>query len=151
MIARSVFILSAAFVAGCAAPNASNSTYAPSSLTSATRTVEGVILSKRAVKVAGSTGTGTATGGALGAVAGSSVGSSTRDGLAGAIVGAVIGGAIGAAAERNSTQIDAFEYIVRSDVTGLMTVIQADDGLLPGDKVFIVLATKPVLVKNETK
>lgn len=135
----------------CAVPNASNSTYSASSLSSATRTVEGVIVSKRAVRVAGTTGSGAATGGTLGAVAGSSVGSNTRDGLAGAIVGAVVGGAIGAAAERSATQIDAFEYIVKSDVTGLMTIIQADDGLLPGDKVFIVLATKPVLVKNETK
>lgn len=144
-------ILGMALLAGCAAPNASNTNYSSSSLMSATRTVEGVVVSKRPVKVSGSSNTGGMAGGALGAIGGSGIGSNGRENAAGAIVGAVIGGAVGAAAERNATQQDAFEYIVRSDVTGLMTIIQSDDTIQVGDKVYIVLANKPVLVKNTSK
>jgi outer membrane lipoprotein SlyB len=117
----------------------------------ASRTVEGVVVSKRPVKVSGTTGVGGESGSAIGAVAGSGIGSGGRDNIVGAIGGAVVGGIAGAAIEQSSTKQSAFEYIVKSDVTGLMTIIQSDGDINVGDSVFIVLSSKPVLVKNEAK
>jgi outer membrane lipoprotein SlyB len=136
---------------GCAAPNASNTQYSASALSSATRTIEGVVVSKRSVKVSGTSATGGGTGAALGGIAGSSAGRGGRDNLAGAVVGAVAGGLVGAAMEENATKQDAFEYIVKSDVMGLTTIIQTDPNINVGDKVFVILANKPVLVRNEAK
>lgn len=135
---------------GCAAPNASNNQYSANSLTMAARTIEASIVSKREVQVSGTSSLGGTTGAAVGGIAGSSIGRNTRDGLAGAVVGAVAGGLIGAAAEASATKQLAYEYIVKSDVTGLMTIIQSDGGFEIGDPVFVVLSTKPVLVKNTT-
>lgn len=135
---------------GCAAPNASNNQYSAGSLSMAARTVEAVVVSKREVLVSGTSAVGGASGAAVGGIAGSSIGGNSRDGLAGAVVGAVAGGLIGAAVEANATKQQAYEYIVKSDVTGLMTLIQSDGGFEIGDPVFVVLATKPVLVKNKT-
>lgn len=138
-------IFSSALV-GCVSPNASNQQYDRSALSSATRTIEGEIVSKRAVKVNSSSGTGAAAGGALGGIAGSSIGSNGRDNLAGAVVGVLAGAAIGAAADASVQTIDAFEYIVRSNVAGLLTIVQTDSTFAVGNKVFIVLGSKPVLV-----
>jgi outer membrane lipoprotein SlyB len=144
------FMLIAALTAlvGCAAPEASNKVYGRSALSSATRTIEAQVVSKRMVQVDGSQGTGSAAGGALGAIGGSSLGGNSRDGLAGAVVGAVIGSAIGAAAEANAKKIDAYEYIVKSDVTGLLTIIQSDGDIEVGQKVYVILGARPVIVKS---
>lgn len=143
--------ISAVFLNGCATPNASNAQYSSSALSSATRTIEGVVVSKRPVTVTGTNSLGVGAGASVGAIAGSSIGSNVRDNLAGAVVGAVAGGLVGAAMEANATKQDAYEYIVKSDVMGLTTIIQADSNIYVGDKVFVVLSNKPVLVKNETK
>lgn len=132
---------------GCAAPSDSNKVYNRSALSSATRTIEAVIVSKRNVLVDPSTGVGSATGGTLGAIGGSSLGSNGRDNLAGAVIGTVIGSAAGAAIEASVNKINAYEYIVKSDVAGLLTIIQIDDEFLIGQKVYVILAGKPVLVK----
>ena len=131
---------------GCAAPNASNQQYDRSALSTATRTIEGEILSKRLVKVNASTGTGAAAGGALGGIAGSSLGSNSRDNLAGAVIGVLAGAAIGAAVDSSAKTIDAVEYIVRSNIAGLMTIVQTDTAFNVGDKVFVILGSKPVIV-----
>ncbi|HYD81343.1 MAG TPA: hypothetical protein VEC06_16170 [Paucimonas sp.] len=149
MKAIAIVVFSSALLAGCAAPSGSNSTYSSSSMKNATRTVEGAVVSKRPVKVAGSAGQGV--GGLLGAIAGSGVGSGGREHAAGAIVGAIVGGAVGSAVDRNAMQHDAFEYIVRSASSDLLTVIQTDDTFQVGDKVFVVLADKPVLVKSAAR
>lgn len=139
-------LMSVSVLLGCAAPNASNQQYDRSALASATRTIEGEVVSKRQVKVNASSGTGAAAGGALGGIAGSSIGSSGRDNLAGAVVGVLAGAAIGAAAESSAQTIEAFEYIVRSNVAGLLTIVQTDATFVVGDKVFVVLGAKPVIV-----
>jgi len=144
-------LIPALIIGGCAAPNASNRQYSASALSMAARTVEGIVVSKRPVHVGGTSGLGGATGVAMGGIAGSSIGGNARDNLVGAIAGGVIGGLVGAAVEANATAQDAYEYIVKSDVTGLMTLIQADSNISVGDRVFIVLASKPVLVKNESQ
>jgi outer membrane lipoprotein SlyB len=134
---------------GCAAPKDSNKIYSRNALSSATRTIEGHIVSKRAVQVDPSSGVGGTTGGALGAIAGSGVGGNSRDNLAGAVIGAVAGATIGAAIDSASSKIDAFEYIVKSDVAGLLTIIQTDNEFLVGQKVYVILGDKPVLVKGQ--
>jgi outer membrane lipoprotein SlyB len=138
-----------ALLVGCAAPKDSNKVYGRNALSSATRTIEGQIVSKRSVQVDPSSGVGGTTGGALGAIAGSSIGSNSRDNLAGAVIGAVAGVTIGAAIDSAGSKIDAFEYIVKSDVAGLLTIVQTDNEFLVGQKVYVILGDKPVLVKGQ--
>lgn len=138
-----------AVLVGCAAPKDSNKVYGRNALSSATRTIEGQIVSKRPVQVDPSSGVGGTTGGALGAIAGSGVGSNSRDNLAGAVIGAVAGATIGAAIDSASSKINAFEYIVKSDVAGLLTIVQTDNEFLVGQKVYVILGDKPVLVKGQ--
>ena len=88
-------------------------------------------------------------GGALGAIAGSSLGGNSRDSLAGAVIGAVAGATIGAAMESSSSKIDAFEYIVKSDVAGLLTIVQTDNEFIVGQTVYVILGDKPLLVKGQ--
>lgn len=134
---------------GCAAPRDSNKVYGRNALSSATRTIEGQIVSKRSVQVDPSSGVGGTTGGALGAIAGSGVGGNSRDNLAGLVIGAVAGATIGAAIDSAGSKIDAFEYIVKSDVAGLLTIVQTDNEFLVGQKVYVILGDKPVLVKGQ--
>jgi len=142
-----LLLISAIAVVGCSTPVDSNKVYSRSALNSATRTIEAVIVSKRDVLVDPSTGVGSSAGGAVGAIGGSSLGGSRRDNLAGAVVGAVVGSAIGSAMESSATKINAFEYIVKSDVAGLLTVVQTDNEFSVGQKVFVILGSKPVIVK----
>lgn len=138
-----------ALLTGCAAPKDSNKIYGRNALSSATRTIEGKIVSKRAVQVDPSSGIGGTAGGALGAIAGSSLGGNSRDSLAGAVIGAVAGATIGAAMESSSSKIDAFEYIVKSDVAGLLTIVQTDNEFIVGQTVYVILGDKPLLVKGQ--
>lgn len=143
-------LLVVAILAGCAAPNASNRQYSASSLNMSARTIEAVVVSKRSVTVSGTSSVGGTSGAVVGGVAGSGLGRGTRGNIVGAVAGVVVGGIAGAAIEASATQQEAFEYIVKSDVTGLMTLIQSDGDIEVGDAVFLVLATKPVLVRNQS-
>ena len=140
-------LIAAFCLSGCTAPNASNSQYSAGSLSAAIRTVEAVVVSKRQVMVSGTSTFGGMSGAAVGGIAGASMGGNQSDSMAGAVVGAVAGGLIGAAVESSATKQSAYEYIVKSDVTGLMTLIQSDPEIQVGDTVFVVLNNKPVLVR----
>jgi len=133
---------------GCSSPNATNKNYSTQSLRSASRTVEAKIVSKRAVTVAGNSDIGGLAGTALGATAGSAIGGGGRANLAGAIVGAVAGGLAGSAIEKNVTEQNAFEYIVKLNNGELLTIIQSDAEFMLDEPVFVVLGDKPVLVKR---
>lgn len=145
---RFSLLLSIALLGGCATPADSNRVYTRSALNVATRTIEATIVNKRSVLVDASTGVGGSAGGALGAIGGSSIGGNSRDNLAGAVIGAVVGSAIGAAIESNSSKIGAVEYIVKSEVAGLMTIIQTDTEFNVGQRVFVILGAKPVIVNS---
>lgn len=122
--------------------------YSEASMRTTSRTIEAEIVSKRAVKVDTSKGVGTAAGAALGAVAGSSFGSSGRENIAGAIIGTVVGSAAGSAIESNASIVDAFEYILKADVAGLITVLQIDNQFEIGEKVYVILGSRPTIVRN---
>lgn len=136
-------------VAGCAAKAVTDRQYPAGSLSMSARTIEATVVSKREVVIMGTTGVGGAAGAVIGGAGGSRFGRSARGSIAGALTGAVIGGLVGAAIEASATQQDAFEYIVQSDVTGLMTLLQLDGEAEVGDSVFVVLSARPVLVKNQ--
>lgn len=136
------------FIVACAAPNSSNEVYSASSLKKTSRTITGVVVSKREVSVRGTTGLGSSAGGAAGAALGIGNANSNED-VAGAVAGAVVGSLIGAAVEESATRQKATEYIVKSRVGGLMTIIQNSDEVINvGDKVFIVLDNKPRIIKD---
>jgi outer membrane lipoprotein SlyB len=156
------------FLTGCAG-NASNNEYAAEDLAMAAPTVEGRIVSKRPIKVAGKSEVGELAGAAAGGVAGSVIGGASRGHWLGAIGGAVIGGIAGGQIQKSITKQNAFEYIVKFDqpqrITevahenetrknfnirsgyskSLITVIQNVPFNI-GDRVFVILSSKPRIV-----
>lgn len=156
------------FLVGCV-PNASNMQYSSSDLASAAPSVEGVVVSKRPIQVAGtSSGVGTVAGALAGTAAASNVGGGRGQTIA-MVGGALLGAMAGSAAEERMTKQKAFEYIVRigspytvKQVTGrtreytetktssqrLVTVIQSDVNFNPGDRVFVIMSAKPRIVPD---
>jgi len=165
---KHVLLIVSLFLVGCV-PNASNMQYASTDLAGAAPTVEGVVVSKRPIQVAGTEGgsaVGTVVGGLAGAVIGSGFGGGRGNSLA-TLGGAVAGGLVGDQIGKAVTKQNAFEYIVRleqtqkvKEVTGrtrsyternisakrLVTIIQSDAGFQVGNRVFVVMSSKPVIV-----
>ncbi len=133
-------------------------------------TLEGTIVSSRAVKInnsdkLGDNATGTLAGGALGGVLGNNIGKG--NGQTAAAVGGVIAGAIiGSMVENNLSKSEGIEYIIKVDgskikdtyyegstmmnaaissarATGMLTVVQGKDNVLgAGQKVFVIVSPK---------
>lgn len=109
---------------------------------------EGTIISLRSVKVEGSqSGAGAVAGGVVGGVAGSSVGG-RRESVAVGVLGAVAGAVIGNAIERNTTQEDALEIMVRLRNGEQRAIVQAKgaETLMVGDAVHIISSGQTVRV-----
>lgn len=137
-----------ALVVGCSTPSNTSTTYDRSAMTSTQRTITGKIVSKRVVTVKGGTGVGSSAGAGIGAIAGGNLGGDGSDSAVGAIAGAVIGGTVGAIAESEAFATDALEYVVESNVAGLLTVVMTDSGFEVGDDVFIVMGRTPKLIRK---
>lgn len=150
MRALGLFLLisATASVIGCSTPSNTSTTYDRGAMTSAQRTITGKIVSKRVVTVKGGTGVGSSAGAGIGAIAGGSLGGNDSDSAVGAIAGAVVGGTVGAIAESEVFATNALEYVVESDVTGLLTVVMTDSGFEVGDDVFIVMGRTPKLIRK---
>ena len=138
--------LSIALPVACTQPENGSATYNRSEVQSAQRTIKAQIVSKRAVKIKGGTGIGTSTGAATGYIAGSTVGGSANDNAVGAIAGAVIGATIGTAIENSALEVDATEYIIENDVTGLLTIIMTDSSFVEGSNVYVSLGSPPTII-----
>ena len=134
------------FVTGCSTPSNTSTTYDRGAMTSAQRTISGKVVSKRVVTVKGDTGVGSSAGAGIGAIAGGNLGGDNSDNAIGAIVGAVVGGTAGAIAESEAFATDALEYVVESNVAGLLTIVMTDSSFEVGDDVFIVLGRTPKLI-----
>ena len=139
MIKATVSILAAAILMIGCANRTDPSTYSVGSVGQVNRSVPGKVISARAVRIDGNTGTGGAIGGATGAVAGSGIGGSGRANAVGAIGGAVVGALIGAAIEQGSSQREGIEYVISTENGNLMTITQqAEVRFSEGDKVIIL-------------
>lgn len=124
---------------GCAS-NIGSSHYETAQVGEATRTYEGVVQSKRIVKVEGNGTTqvisslaGAAAGGALGNTVGGGSGNTAMT-IGGALAGAAAGNAVG---KKLSGQ-EAYEYTVKLSDGSLRTIVQgADVDLAVGQAVYV--------------
>jgi len=132
-------------ISGCASNIGSNE-YSTGQVGEATHTYQGVIISKRIVKVEGNTTSellGTVGGAAAGGVLGSFIGGGTGRTVA-TIGGAALGGIAGNEAGRKLSEQEAYEYTVRLDRDdSLRTVVQGADVDLPvGLHVFVQVSSQ---------
>ena len=163
-ISKSIAVLSLfAILSGCAR-DLSDSMYTSDSTFSLT--MEGVIVSTRAVKIKdtdkmGNNTGGMLAGGAMGAAVGSGIGGGSGNTMA-IVGGAIAGGLAGAAIQGKLGESKGFEYIIKVDTSkikdtyfdgnasmrnvvataklnGLVTVVQGADSVLGvGQKVYII-------------
>jgi len=137
IIALSIIAVSF-IITGCARDFSTN-TYENYTAGEANRTMEGVVLNVRVIKIKGGNGAGGLAGAAAGAAGGAAIGGSSEAVLVGAIGGALLGGIAGDAAENSFTSQDAVEVIVRLDNGKLITTTQGDDiTLTKGQRVFVI-------------
>ena len=115
----------------------------------AIETETGVVSSKRPVEIStGNTGLGATVGALAGGIAGSQLGpgrsrrrgfSSSAGAVAalGALGGALVGGLLGNAIENNVSRKVGTEYVVRMDDGSLVTIVQEDGTIAPGQRVYL--------------
>lgn len=105
---------------------------------------EGVVINVRRIRVSTSEGsTGTLAGGIAGGAAGSMIGGNTAVNVIGAVGGAVVGGLVGNAVENKVSEQDAYEYVVRLNSGGALTVTQGTDVVLTvGQKVIVLNSSR---------
>lgn len=143
-------VVAIAMIAGCTR-NISPDTYSVGSVGVANRTVRGIIINVRDVNVLGNqSGIGGATGAVGGAIAGSAIGQGNKANALGALGGAVIGGVAGAVIEESSTRQEGIEYVVETENSSLITVVQGSDPMLPvGQKVLLIYGNPTRVIKLE--
>jgi outer membrane lipoprotein SlyB len=132
--------ISAALVAGCAAPPPYGPTYAGYQTYQPQSVEMAVVENVRPVNVQGPTsGAGAVTGALLGGIGGSQIGGSSSAHAAGAIAGALIGSLIGNAAEYDANRGAGLEITARLDSGRMIAVVQdAREGFRPGDRVRVL-------------
>ncbi|MDD4557299.1 MAG: hypothetical protein PHE89_08280 [Alphaproteobacteria bacterium] len=100
----------------------------------------GTIISVRQVKVATSEGTvGSLAGGLAGGAAGSMVSGKGPVSMIGAVGGALLGGMAGNAAQNKLSEQTGYEYVIKLDSGGVVTVTQGGDTVLAVGQKCIVL------------
>lgn len=149
---RLIALLSAIALLGACAPNVSPSSYSVGSVGQVNRAVRGTILSARLVAIEGSqSGIGATAGAGVGAVGGSRIGGDTRSNIVGAIGGAVVGGLIGSAVEANTTKQQGIEYVVQTENSALLTVVQGEEPLFKeGDRVIVLYGQRSRIIADTT-
>lgn len=141
--AWAISVILACWLLSSCAPDVSPDTYSVGAVGQANRAVAGNIIHVRFVHIAGQSQGGAAVGAAAGAVGGSFVGGDVRSNVMGGIAGAVVGGIVGAAIQSAASRTTAWEYVVRTDVGALITVVQ--DGKAPlqdGERVLVLYGPK---------
>ena len=133
-------------ISACSAPENSSASYNRSEMNVAQRTVKAKIVSKRSVTVSGASGVGETAGAATGYIAGSTMGDSGAENAIGAVIGTVVGATVGTAIENQAQSVEATEYILESDVTGLLTIIMTDASFPKGAFVYVSLGSPPKIM-----
>ncbi len=139
----------AVLVAGCA-PNYLPDTYASHAVQQANRVDQGVLIGVRPVKVSADVTNGGVTGSAAGGIAGSQTATGAVAAFS-ALGGAVIGGLAGSAISHSIGDVRAYEYIVRKDDGGLLSVTQQDHAPLTlGQRVLVIAGAQARVVSDYT-
>ncbi len=132
---------------GCAQDINSDS-YQMSSVGSADAVGQGVIVDVRTVKIQGRTSDGTLIGGVAGGVAASTIGRGSGSILA-SVGGALAGAFIGGITQRELSEQQALQYIVRLSDGNMITVIQGmKNRLAIGQKVLVLYGKQTHLVPD---
>lgn len=109
-------------------------------------TEPGVVASKRPVEIAtGGSGLGTAIGAVSGGIIGSQIGRNrsrrgfrrSNGSVLGAFGGVIIGGILGNVIENDLSRQTVTEYVVKLDDGSLVTIVQENGTLAPGQRVFL--------------
>lgn len=105
---------------------------------------EGVIISVRRVRVATSDGTvGTLGGAVAGGALGSLIGGSDAVRVAAAAGGAILGGVAGQSAQEALSSQDGYEYVIKMNDGGALTVTQGADVVIAvGQRVMVLNASR---------
>lgn len=146
--AMAVIIGSVAFVAGCANPSASSSTYTYGQAQQEQIVRTGTIVSVRSVVIQNdrSSGAGVLAGGALGGVAGNAIGGGSGRVIT-TVGGAILGGLLGNTIENQVGKTRGVEITVRLDNGETRVVAQADDVALgTGQRVRLISGGGPTRV-----
>lgn len=153
MTIRVLCLITAAVFSLCGCEtNISPTSYSVGSVGQVNRTISGIIISARPVDINGTNGVGSASGGALGAIAGSNIGSGGRAGAAGAIGGAIVGAIAGAAIEQSSTKQTGIEYVVQTENSNLMTVVQGSaPAFMINEKVLVLYGSPARIIPDPRK
>lgn len=148
--ARSIWAgLGAALLAGCA-PSYSPDTYASHAVQQANRVDQGVLIGVRLVSVSADITNGSITGSAAGGIAGSQTATGVVAAF-GALGGAVVGGLAGTALAHTMGDVHAYEYIVRKDDGGLLSVTQQDHApLAVGAHVLVIAGVQARVLPDYT-
>ncbi|WCL55717.1 glycine zipper domain-containing protein [Gimibacter soli] len=138
---------------GACATAPDSKTYSSSAAGQVQHAERGTVESVRQVQISGpKKGYGGLAGAGIGGATGAAIGGHGEGAVAGAIAGALIGGLIGNDVEKKSGNRTGYEYIVKTENGGLVTLVQADDvPLQPGAPVVILYGREARLVLDQSK
>lgn len=142
-----VLLLLCFFLFSCAQDINDNS-YQMSSVGGANRVGQGVIVDVRPVQIQGDSQAGALTGGLAGGVAASTIGRGSGSVLA-SVGGALLGAFIGGVTQKELSEQQALQYIVRLTDGNMITVIQGmKNRLAVGQRVFVLYGAETRLIPD---
>lgn len=146
---RHLLLLLAALsiLSGCKTDLSGNS-YSVGSVGAVNRAVEAVVVSKRAVRVEGTSEAGAAAGAVGGAIAGGAIGGDSPLGVvAGVVGGAIVGSVVGGVAEKKATNQTGIEYVVKTDTGALLVIVQGPEPRIEkGDSVVVLYGVRARII-----
>lgn len=129
------------FLSACA-PNLGGSDYYAGDVGSVSKTLKGVIIAARKIKIHGNrneAGTGAAAGAVSGALLGSTLGGGHKTPLATGVLGGLAGGFAGHVLEKKMTEQDGMEYQIKLADGNVITLAQAVEPMLTvGQRVLVI-------------
>ncbi|WP_143018051.1 hypothetical protein [Belnapia rosea] len=132
-------------------PDYSPDTYATRAVQQANKVEQGMVVGRREVSVTAEGSTGAATGAAAGGVLGAQTPGGGIGSALGGVGGALIGGLIGTTAEHVAGDTKAFEYVVRTGKSELISVTQRDQTpLVVGQRVLVITGNQARIVPDYT-
>lgn len=146
LLLSAVIAVSAAPLTGCQS-SLGGSDYSEGGVGEVARTEPGTIVAVRSVRISGKADGGPGAGAAIGGVSGAVLGSQAFGGGRGraitGVVGALAGGAAGHYAEKKLREQQGFEYRVRLDKGGTISVTQgAEPRMSTGQRVSVIYARR---------
>jgi len=126
-------------------------TYATRAVQQANKVEQGVVIGVRKVQISAEGSTGAAAGAAAGGVLGAQAPGGGIGAALGGVSGALVGGLIGRATESAAVDAPAFEYVVRTEKSELLSVTQRDDKALAiGQRVLVITGNQARVVPDYT-